>query len=112
MEEDSDDAAQFAINLGQATGTVKISDVKLVFTNAEPGSEGGDPGTTAIAQTVRMNNIARTVQVFDMQGKSLGKVEIAAGTSVNEAIAAKFQKSGIYLVKDIQGFKKVRVINR
>lgn len=112
MEEDSDDAAQFAINLGQATGTVKISDVKLVFTNAEPGSEGGDPGTTAIAQTVRMNNIARTVQVFDMQGKSLGKVEISAGTSVNEAIAAKFQKSGIYMVKDIQGFKKVRVINR
>lgn len=112
MEEDSDDAAQFAINLGQATGTVKISDVKLVFTTAEPGSEGGDPGTTAIAQTVRMNDVARTVQVFDMQGKSLGKVEISAGTSVNEAIAAKFQKSGIYLVKDIQGFKKVRVINR
>ena len=112
MEEDSDDAAQFAINLGQATGTVKISDVKLVFTNAEPGSEGDDPGTTAIAQTVRMNNIARTVQVFDMQGKSLGKVEIAAGTSVNEAIAAKFQKSGIYMVKDLLGIKKVRVINR
>ena len=112
MEEDSDDAAQFAINLGQATGTVKISDVKLVFTNAEPGSEGDDPGTTAIAQTVRMNNIARTVQVFDMQGKFLGKVEIAAGTSVNEAIAAKFQKSGIYMVKDLLGIKKVRVINR
>ena len=111
MEEDSDDAAQFAINLGQATGTVKISDVKLVFTNAEPGSED-NPGTTVIARPVSMNNIARTVQVFDMQGKSLGKVEISAGTSVNEAIAAKFQKSGIYLVKDIQGFKKVRVINR
>jgi hypothetical protein len=111
MEEDSDDAAQFAINLGQATGTVKISDVKLVFTTAEPGSEGGE-GTTVIARPVSMNNIARTVQVFDMQGKSLGKVEISAGTSVNEAIAAKFQKSGIYLVKDIQGFKKVRVINR
>lgn len=111
MEEDSDDAAQFAINLGQATGTVKISDVKLVFTTAEPGSEGGE-GTTVIARPVSMNNIARTVQVFDMQGKSLGKVEISAGTNVNEAIAAKFQKSGIYMVKDIQGFKKVRVINR
>ncbi|SHG47688.1 Carbohydrate binding domain-containing protein [Fibrobacter sp. UWCM] len=111
MEEDSDDAAQFAINLGQATGTVKISDVKLVFTTAEPGSEGGE-GTTVIARPVSMNNIARTVQVFDMQGKSLGKVEISVGTSVNEAIAAKFQKSGIYMVKDIQGFKKVRVINR
>ena len=111
MEEDTDEAAQFAFNLGQTTGAVKISDVKLVFTNAEPGSEGGE-GTTVIARPVSMNNIARTVQVFDMQGKSLGKVEISAGTSVNEAIAAKFQKSGIYMVKDIQGFKKVRVINR
>ena len=59
MEEDSDDAAQFAINLGQATGTVKISDVKLVFTTAEPGSEGGE-GTTVIARPVSMNNIAPT----------------------------------------------------
>ena len=108
MEEDSDDAAQFAFNLGQATGAVKISDVKLVFTNAEPG----DTGTTAIAQLVRMNNIARTAQVFDMQGRFLGKVEISAGTSLNDAVAAKFQKSGIYMVKDIMGVKKVRVVNR
>ena len=108
MEENSDDAAQFAINLGQATGAVKISDVKLVFTNAEPG----DTGTTAIAQLVRMNNIARTAQVFDMQGRFLGKVEISAGTSLNDAVAAKFQKSGIYMVKDIMGVKKVRVVNR
>ena len=111
MEEDSDDAAQFAINLGQATGTVKISDVKLVFTTAEPGSEGGE-GTTVIARPVSMNNIARTVQVFDMQGRNLGKVDVANGASVAETLFAKFQKSGIYMVKDIQGFKKVRVINR
>lgn len=35
MEEDSDPTSQFAFNLGQATGTVKISDVKLVYTNLE-----------------------------------------------------------------------------
>ena len=117
MEEDSDDAAQFAINLGQATGTVKISDVKLVFTTAEPGAEiidnpgpGGDTGTTAIAQLVRMNNISASVQVFDMQGKFMGNVELSAGTSLNDAIAAKFQKSGIYMVKTAKGIKKVRVI--
>lgn len=117
MEEDSDDAAQFAINLGQATGTVKISDVKLVFTTAEPGAEiidnpgpGGDTGTTAIAQLVRMNNISASVQVFDMQGKFMGNVELSAGTSLNDAIAAKFQKSGIYMVKTAKGIKKVRVV--
>ena len=117
MEEDSDDAAQFAINLGQATGTVKISDVKLVFTTAEPGAEiidnpgpGGDTGTTAIAQLVRMNNISASVQVFNMQGKFMGNVELSAGTSLNDAIAAKFQKSGIYMVKTAKGIKKVRVV--
>ncbi len=111
MEEASDDAAQFAFNLGQATGSVKFSDVKLVFTTAEPGSEIGE-GPTVIAQPVSLNMITGTVQVFDMQGKFMGKVELSAGTSLNEAIAAKFQKSGIFMVKGAQGFKKVRVINR
>ena len=111
MEEDSDDAAQFAINLGQATGTVKISDVKLVFTNAEPGSEGGD-GPVVIAQPVSLNKITGSVQVFDINGKFMGKVEMLPGVSLSEAVASKFQKSGIFMVKDIQGFKKVRVINR
>ena len=114
MEEDSDDAAQFAINLGQATGKVKISDVKLVFTTAEPGSEGGDgpDNPTAIGKLVRMNVAPTSVDVYDMQGKFMGKVELAAGTSLNEAVAAKFQKSGIYMVKGAQGIQKVRVINR
>ena len=111
MEEASDDAAQFAINLGQATGTVKISDVKLVFTTAEPGSEIGE-GPTVIAQPVSLNKITGSVQVFDINGKFMGKVEMLPGVSLSEAVASKFQKSGVYMVKDIQGFKKVRVINR
>ena len=98
-----------------ANDNTNVDYVKFTLPGVEiidnPGP-GGDTGTTAIAQLVRMNNIARTVQVFDMQGKFLGKVEISAGTSVNEAIAAKFQKSGIYMVKDLLGIKKVRVINR
>ena len=109
MEEDSDDAAQFAFNLGQVTGAVKISDVKLVFTTAEPGSEGGE-GTTVIARPVSMNNIARTVQVFDMQGKMLGHVDVAAGTSLKDALMAKFQKSGVYMVRQGNKLQKVSVI--
>ena len=111
MEEDSDDAAQFAINLGQATGTVKISDVKLVFTTAEPGSEGGD-GPVVIAQPVSLNKITGSVQVFDINGKFMGKVEMLPGVSLSEAVASKFQKSGVYMVKTSAGVQKVRVINR
>lgn len=105
MEEDTDDAAQFAFNLGQATGAVKISDVKLVFTNAEPG----DTGTTAIAQVVRMNKIAGSVQVFDMQGRMLGQVLVNNGVSLEEALFAKFKKTGVYMVKQGSRFNQVRV---
>ena len=107
MEEDTDEAAQFAFNLGQTTGTVKISDVKLVFTNAEPGSEGGE--IQAIAPVLRLNAAGKTYQVFDMQGRNLGKVDVANGASVADALFAKFQKVGIYMVKQGSKFQTVRV---
>ncbi len=104
MEEDTDEAAQFAFNLGQTTGTVKISDVKLVFTT---GSEGGE--TQAVASTLRLNAAGKTLQVFDMQGRNLGKVDVANGASIAEALFAKFQKVGIYMVKQGSKFQTVRV---
>ncbi len=100
MEEDSDDAAQFAFNLGQTTGAVKISDVKLVFTTGE---------TQAIASTLRLNAAGKTCQVFDMQGRNLGKVDVANGASVADALFAKFQKAGVYMVKQSNKFTQVRV---
>jgi hypothetical protein len=107
MEEDTDEAAQFAFNLGQTTGAVKISDVKLVFTNAEPGSEGGDP--QAIVADLRLNAAGKTYQVFDMQGRNLGKVDVVNGSSVASALFAKFQKAGIYMVKQGNKMTQVRV---
>ncbi|MBR2271572.1 MAG: carbohydrate binding domain-containing protein, partial [Fibrobacter sp.] len=100
MEDDSDDAAQFAFNLGQTTGAVKISDVKLVFTTGE---------TQAIASTLRLNAAGKTCQVFDMQGRNLGKVDVANGASVADALFAKFQKAGVYMVKQGNKFTQVRV---
>ncbi len=50
MEKESDAAAQFAFNLGQATGTVKISDVKLVYTN-------GGNNTIILTQNVSSANL-------------------------------------------------------
>lgn len=108
MEEDTDEAAQFAFNLGQTTGAVKISDVKLVFTTAEPGSEGGEP--QAIAADLRLNATGKTYQVFDMQGRNLGRVDVANGVSVSDALFAKFQKAGIYMVKQGNKLAQVRVI--
>ncbi|MCF0223882.1 MAG: T9SS type A sorting domain-containing protein, partial [Fibrobacter sp.] len=107
MEEDSDDAAQFAFNLGQVTGAVKISDVKLVFTTANPGSET-DPsvavggGTDAIAVGAAVAKTDRIFQVFDMQGRMLGMVKQTAGTSLNDALMAKYE-AGVYMLRQSNG---------
>lgn len=107
MEENSDAAAQFAFNLGQTTGAVNISDVKLVFTTAEPGSEGGD--IQAIALPLRLNIAGKTFQVFDMQGRLLGHVDVVNGSSLNDALKAKFNKAGVYMVKQGNMITQVRV---
>ena len=39
------------------------------------------------------------LQVFDVQGKYLGKVEFRDGTSLNDAVLMKFGKAGVYMVK-------------
>ncbi|MCQ2125689.1 MAG: glycoside hydrolase family 11 protein [Fibrobacter sp.] len=107
MEEDSDDAAQFAFNLGQTTGAVKISDVKLVFTTAEPGSEGqngnNDNPDMAIKADFSVVNAVKTFKVFDMQGRVLGSLELTNGTSLNDALKAQFNKAGIYMLKQSNG---------
>jgi hypothetical protein len=43
--------------------------------------------------------MAGTYQVFDMQGKFLGKVELVSGSTLKEAIGNKFPRSAIYMVK-------------
>ena len=125
MEEDTDDAAQFAFNLGQTTGAVKISDVKLVFTTAEPGytpstevsSSSSGPGVEvpignevmAIHGLNTANSANRTFQVFNMQGKFLGTVEKFGNNSLSEVIFAKFKQSGVYMVKQGATVKTVSV---
>lgn len=39
------------------------------------------------------------LQVFDVQGKYLGKVELRDGTSLNDAVFMKLGKTGVYMVK-------------
>jgi len=51
-------------------------------------------------------------QVFDMQGKFLGTVELASGASLKEIVAAKFQRSGRYLLRQDGAVKVVSVEKR
>jgi len=65
--------------------------------------------TDAIAGQVKLNRMGGTFQVFDMQGKLLGKVELVEGASLKDAIAAKFNASGVYTVKQGSLIKTISV---
>lgn len=47
--------------------------------------------------------------VFDMQGRTLGAIDVPAGSTVASAIKAKFKNTGIYLVKLGKTFLRVKV---
>ena len=47
--------------------------------------------------------------VFDMQGRTLGAIDVPAGSTVASAIKAKFKNTGIYLVKQGKTFLRVKV---
>nr|WP_294653470.1 carbohydrate-binding protein [Fibrobacter succinogenes] len=69
--------------------------------------EGGEP--QSIAADLRLNAAGKTYQVFDMQGRTLGKVDVAAGASIADALFAKFQQTGVYMVKQGSKLTQVRV---
>ncbi len=64
-------------------------------------------GTDGLLVDVDLMGSGKTLQVFNMLGKSLGKVDVTPGASVQEAIRAKFVNSGVYLVKN--GSKMVKI---
>ncbi|GEM_PF-872337 len=65
--------------------------------------------TTEAIGNIRMMRSDRNVQVFDVQGRNLGQVRVGAGTSLEDALFAKFHRPGIYLVKQGSRMMKVRV---
>ncbi|MCQ2062388.1 MAG: glycoside hydrolase family 11 protein [Fibrobacter sp.] len=65
--------------------------------------------TIAIHTAAKFSVTAGEFQVFNMLGKYMGKVLLADGTSLNDAIYAKFGKAQVYMVKKDGLVKPVRV---
>jgi len=53
----------------------------------------------ALPADAKTFGMAGTYQVFDMQGKYLGKVELVSGSSLKEVVGSKFSRSSVYMVK-------------
>lgn len=94
--------------------TIKDSDTNLDYLkfdlpgytpegNTGDSGDNGDNGEVKDPQgfhKIYMTKASlRTFQVYDMQGKYLGDVKVASGSSVSQALLSKFQKSGLYMVR-------------
>ena len=75
------------------------------------GSSSSGVGPDALPADVKTFGMAGTYQVFDMQGKFLGKVELMAGSSLKEVVGAKFGRSSMYMVKR-GGYAKMIAVER
>jgi len=65
----------------------------------------------AMPQMARVSPSDRNLVVFDMQGRVLGKVNVPAGTSADDAIFAKFGRPGVYMVQ-VGGVVKTLSVTR
>lgn len=109
MTKASDPESQFAFNLGQATGNVSISDVKLVHTTTSSisASRGvSAPLISVVGGTLNVSSVAGSklqVTVVDVHGKVKADFN-TAGTAVNAkngqySVPLPKVKAGIYFVK-------------
>ena len=66
----------------------------------------------ALPAEMKVFRMSGTAQVFDMQGKYLGTVELKDGASLKEVVMNKFGKSGMYLLKQGAAVKVVSAEKR
>ena len=63
----------------------------------------------ALPSEMKMSNGSKTYRVFNATGRYLGTLEAASGTSLSDALFAKFGKGGIYMVKSGSKTMSVKV---
>ena len=88
-------------------GYVNVDNITFTEKDVDKGSKYEPP---ASIRNVHLSlNSDKELQVFDMQGRNLGRVSVAAGASLQDALFARFHKSGIYLIKQGSQMMRVRV---
>ena len=87
-------------------GWIDIDNITFTEKDVDKSSKYEPPAALA---KIHMVATGKNMQVFDMQGRSLGRVSVAAGASLQDALFARFHKSGVYLVKQGSQMMRVRV---
>ena len=98
--------AQSSSSVGPASSSDAVS------SSSAPANVSSSSGSDALPATAKVFVMSGTAQVFDMQGKFLGTVELKAGASLKEIVVNKFGKSGMYLLKQGAAVKVVSAEKR
>lgn len=95
-----------SISSGKHTLRVSFDDGYVNVDNIKFTAQGPE----SLVSKVRLSlDGDKSLQVFDMQGRLLGQVSVAQGGDVAQAIKDRFQKAGVYLVKQGNRMMQVRV---
>ncbi|WP_407446301.1 glycoside hydrolase family 11 protein [Fibrobacter sp.] len=113
--ESSSSALEISSATAESSSSSEVSSSAMEISSSAIGESSSSVGqwyssaTMAMAKTRFSVDGDRNLQVFDMQGRFLGRVTVAQGVSMEQALRARFQKPGIYLVKQGGRFMQVRV---
>ena len=107
-ESSSSEVAKSSGSVARSSGSFGRSSGSFGRSSASvnPGSSGG---TYALVNDLDYVQPSGTFQVFDPQGRYLGKLEVLPGTSVTTALKASFPKAQVYLVKQGQWLRRITV---
>lgn len=98
--------AQSSSSVGPASSSNAVS------SSSAPANVSSSSGFDALPATAKVFVMSGSAQVFDMQGKFLGTVELQSGASLKEIVVNKFGKSGMYLLKQGAAVKVVSAEKR
>jgi hypothetical protein len=115
--------AKVLVEAGGGTGSFdvtyfKMTDAKHPLPQPESSSSEApkssssvksSSSTEALPVELQMAVTGGTFQVFDMQGRFLGNLEVAPGATLTKALKVRFQNAGVYLVKNGKTMQRIAV---
>ena len=113
--ESSSSALEISSATAESSSSSEVSSAAMEISSFAIGESSSSVGQWYSSATMAMTKVQfliegnRNLQVFDMQGRFLGRVTVAQGTSLEQVLLAMFQKPGAYLVKQGGRLTQVRV---
>ena len=111
--------AKVLVEAGGGSGSFDVTYLKMfdkahplevpASSSSETKVESSSSQTIGLHVAQNLELMSGSFQVFDMQGRFLGKVQLNAGASVAEVLKANFKNSGIYMVKQGNFMQRVAV---